>query len=147
MPDHARKQIRDAVETAMTGLTTTGSNVSVTRAWPHEAANVPAWHIRTDSEAADPEMESQNAVYRELTLRLTGIARASDDTLDDTLDTMAAEAEAVLGANNLGGLVLSLRLMNTEFEYSREGDKPIGTIDMEWLAEYRTAANDPTAIV
>lgn len=147
MPDHARTQIRDAVATAMTGLATTGSNVETTRAWPHEAASLPAWHIRTDSEAANPEMESQDAVYRELALRTVGIARGSDDTLEDTLDTMAAEAEAALGGSTLGGLALSVRLINTEFDSSREGDKPIGTIDMEWLVEYRTAASDPTAIV
>ena len=36
MADHARKQIRDAVETACTGLTTTGANVSASRVYAHE---------------------------------------------------------------------------------------------------------------
>ena len=47
---HVRKQIRDAVVTALTGLSTTGSRVYKSRIYPLETGKLPGLAIYTKSE-------------------------------------------------------------------------------------------------
>ena len=48
---HVRKQIRDAVITALTGLSTTGSNVFRSRIYPLESNKIPGLCVFSKSEA------------------------------------------------------------------------------------------------
>ncbi len=50
---HVRKQIRDAIVTAVTGLTTTGSNVFRSRIYPLESGKLPGLCVYTKSETVE----------------------------------------------------------------------------------------------
>ena len=50
MADHVRKQIRDAIVTLVTGLTTTGSNVFAGRTYALQDSELPALRVYTGDE-------------------------------------------------------------------------------------------------
>lgn len=139
---HARQQIREAVATAVTGLTTTGTRVFQSRMRPAADSQVPCLLVTTDKE--DIESGIQNIQERGLIVTIQGIAKGTTN-LDDTLDTIAKEVEtAVHGAGSLSGKVpggLTLRSINVEFDDTLE--KPVGVIVMEYLAGYFTTAGAP----
>ena len=56
MVDHIRKQIRDAVKTALTGLTTTGANVFSGRVSPLKESEVPGLLIFLNGDDATEDM-------------------------------------------------------------------------------------------
>ena len=49
---HVRKQIREAVKTKVTGLTTTGNNVFETRIYNLKPSNLPAIIVSTPDETS-----------------------------------------------------------------------------------------------
>mgnify|MGYP000246369384 CR=1 FL=1 len=55
MADHLHKQIRDKVETLLTGLSTSGARVYANRLQPLLDANLPGLRISADSETAAPQ--------------------------------------------------------------------------------------------
>ena len=56
---HIRKQIRDAIATAVTGLTTTGSRVHKSRVNDLAASELPLLAIYTTSEQTNEEQSCQ----------------------------------------------------------------------------------------
>ena len=62
---------------------------------------------------------------------------------DDGLDQIAAEVEAALGGNKLGGLVKAVELQGSEIGLEGEGDKLRGYIRMTWAYLYHTAEDAP----
>ena len=147
MPDHARKQIRDAVVTAVTGLTTTGANVYPTRMHRVTASMLPCLLVYTLEEESEPDNISRpRGLDRESDIAIEAVAE-DNDTLDDTLDTMSKEVEAVLGNNLLGGLVKDLFLAATEVVLNdAAANKKLGAVRMTWRCKYRTPENDATVL-
>ena len=145
MADHIRKQIRDAAATALTGLTTTGSNVFPSRNHRTRPGDLPGLLIYTkDEDSAPDNFVRPRDLSRELELIVVG--RAKDNaTLDDTLDLICAEVEAAIGNSTLSSLVKDLILETTVIEFDGDGDAEHGDAVMTWRAQYRTAENDPTA--
>jgi hypothetical protein len=143
---HARQQIREAVAIALTGLTTTGTRVFQSRMRPQGDAALPCLLITTDTEQIDTG--PQTLQQRAITITVRGMAKAAT-TLDDTLDTIAAEVEtAAHAAGTLAGRVaggLQLRRIETDFDETL--DKPVGVIVLEYMAVYFTNAGAPGAIV
>jgi hypothetical protein len=67
--------------------------------------------------------------------------------IDDTLDQIAAEVEAAMGADlTLGGKARDSELQLTESAYDGGGETPIGQYRMDFAVEYRTQQNDPQTI-
>ena len=96
MANHKRQQIREAVGTRITSLTTTGSNVFQSRVYPLETGNLPALIVYTKNEANELlEMGSQRTLQRNLSLVIEGYAKGTANT-DDTVDTIAKEVELSL---------------------------------------------------
>jgi len=145
MADHMRQQIRDAVVTAVTGLTTTGSNVFNAREWPQEAGDLPALRVYTPDEESEPDnMTRPRSMERSLELVIEGIARATSGVVG-TLDTIAAEVEAALGNNLLSGKVKDMHLARTESPaHDVTGNRPVGLIRLTYAVSYRTPEADPT---
>jgi hypothetical protein len=139
---HARQQIREAVATALTGLTTTSTRVYQSRMRPASDSMVPCLLITCDSEQIEQTVQSRQ--YRLMTLIVQGIAKGTT-TLDDTLDTIAAEVETALqAAGSLGGKVPGgLVLQRHQVEFDDSLDKPVGVIVMEFSAGYFTTAGSP----
>lgn len=146
MPTHVRRQLREAAATAVTGLTTTGSRVFQSRMRPQADAGLPCLLVATNDEAVSPG--SVGAMQeRELTLTVTGVAKASAD-VDDTLDAMALEVETALAAaHTLGGLAAGMELRGLKVEFDDETDKPVGQISLDYRLTYFVSSGSPGFIV
>jgi hypothetical protein len=144
MANHKRQQIREAVGTRITSLTTTGSNVFQSRVYPLETGNLPALIVYTKNEANELlEMGSQRTLQRNLSLVIEGYAKGTSNT-DDTVDTIAKEVEVAMASDTtFGGLALDSFLETTEIEYNGEGEKPVGIITLTFSIKYTTTENAP----
>jgi len=145
--DHLRKQIRDQVVTALTGLTTTGARCTGSSVWPTEKGVLPALRIYTRRESAEisvPDSVGEKSYQRDLDLVVEGRADGTD--FDDQLDQIALEVEGALEADvTLGGLAWDIELTSTEVDMAR-GDKPIGSIELTYRVRYHATAADPSTL-
>lgn len=141
---HARRQIREAVATALTGLAATGTRVFQSRMRP--ATVLPCLLIQLGPERVEQGTQALQA--RELTVIVRGMAKAAAD-IDDALDAIAeqvetaAQAAGTFGSKMPGGLVLTS--IDTEFDDALE--QPVGVVVMEYRAGYFTTAGAPGTFV
>jgi hypothetical protein len=144
-PVHVRRQIREAVGTLLTGLTTTGSRVLQSRMRPRDETALPALLITTNDETVEPG--SVGALQqRTLTLQVLGIAK-STGTLDDTLDAMALEVEtAMAGAPSLGGLAAGMELRGISVAFDDDLNQPVGVITLDSRITYFVLAGSPGSV-
>lgn len=140
---HVRKSIRDNVKTALTGLTTTGSNVYQTRVYPLAEDKLPGIAIYTRTE--DVEYQTITAPrLKERTLRIAveAYVKALTD-YDDTLDKIALEVEAALYTDlTRGGFAKDTRVVSFDSQFSGDGDQPIAYATMEVEIDYFTGEDD-----
>ena len=152
---HARQTIRDAIVTAVTGLTTTGSNVFTNRlpSAAFEPSQLPCWIVSTiEGDGEDVEEQSMGLgsdKQRTLQVVLRGLAAgATGQASSNTLDTMAEEAETAL-ANPVTGISnVSLKLRATEFELDEDhsADRPVSIL-LLYDAVYFAAEGAPGTIL
>jgi len=140
---HVRKQIRDAIVTAVTGLTTTGSNVFRSRLYPLESSKLPGLCIFTRSEAVEFDtLTMSRSINRVLDVIIEGYVSATAN-YDNTLDQIAVEVEEALAADvTLGGLSKDLQVTAFEADFSADGDQPVAVGRFTVTVQYRTAEND-----
>ena len=151
---HVRKQLRDAVALAVTGLTSTGSRVYESRSLPLSAAatELPALcvYARQDvPDYADAAMGARGTVLRVLELHVQGYYKAADGPgVEEGLDAIAEQVEtAVFVDPTFGGKCIWTRLGPQVLDVDAEGDQTLGVIDMVFELLYRTAEGAPgTAI-
>jgi hypothetical protein len=145
MANHLRRQIREAVATAVTGLTTTGSRVYQSRVYPLRPDNLPALRVMTQSESvAGATMPAPRLLERRLRVEVEAVAQAAAD-LDDTLDGICKEVEIALAMplGALGGLVKTITLQSIDITLLNEADQPVGVAAMAYEAVYMAAENAP----
>lgn len=142
---HVRQQIREAAATAVTGLTTSGARVFQSRTRPIADGSLPCLLVNTDDETVEVLTVDGLVLDRRLTLSISAYAKATS-SLDDTLDTMIAEVETVLGNTTLSGKVKSLALQSVRIEME-QGEKPAGRAVMQFEANYMTVANAPSTAI
>ena len=149
MVDHARKAVRDAAVTDLTGLATTGGNVFTSRVSALEADEMPGWYVMLRDETAS-EDAAIGRFARNGDLVIEGWA-AGGDGLEDKLDTMAAEAEAAIYAEDgaLMTVLIDFGPPRTQVDMpgAEDGATRIGKIRILFPVTYRTAITDPTTIV
>lgn len=139
---HVRKQIRDALATALTGLTTTGSNVFKGRFYPLQEAKLPALLVYTSSESAEVQvMGSPANSDRILAVVVEGYAR-SKTTVEDSLDQIALEVEEALAGETLGGLIRDIEYNGFELDANADPDQTVAVIRMTFSIEYTVVEND-----
>ena len=135
---HKTETILNRVVTVLTGLTTTGSNVTRGRAWP--VAQLPAVSIYM---GADNTADAQNIniINRELTVFIIAHIRESG-SLESTLNNIKAEVYAAIMADpTLTGLALDMYLVQDGApEIEAEQDQPTARMTMEWRVIYRHSA-------
>jgi hypothetical protein len=152
MANHVRRQVREAFATQVTGLATTGARVYVNNVDPLSAGELPALLIRVDNETIERQSIGAPNVYvrRVLTLIVTACARASS-AVWDSLDAICAEVEvAALGtvaAMTLGGLAVDTTLVATEIRINGEGDRLVGTADMQFQILVNAREGIPDAVI
>ena len=144
MANHLRRQIREAVATAVTGLATTSTRVFQSRVYPLEANDLPCLMIRTISESSEPAtIHGPRELYRVLSVEIDAIAKAVAD-LDDTLDQICKEVEIAMAADlTLGGKCKSVTLTNTTIELSGSSEVPTGRAAMTFDVDYYVLENAP----
>ncbi|MCU0806309.1 MAG: hypothetical protein MUF79_14660 [Burkholderiales bacterium] len=148
MADHVRRQLREAVATAVTGLTTTGSSVFQSRIWPVQSSELPALLVYTTTETVTTEtIENPEGQRREIEVRVDGIAKAAAN-LDDTLDQIAKEVETALAAAiTVAGKSVRVYYTGCEIEFDAETEAEAGAVQMRFTAELFTAADAPDALI
>ena len=144
---HLRQSIRERIATDVTGLSTTGSNVFQSRIYPIEDASLPCLLVYSTSEDSEPtEMASPRPVTRILNVVVQGVVSATQP--DDTLDTISKEVEVALAGDvSINSLANNSFLSSTEIEFNADGAKPIGTVMLNYVVEYRNVDNNPESAI
>lgn len=143
MANHVRQQLREAIATAVTGLTTTGANVFPSQVYPVQQNQCPALKIYTVSESAqDISIHAPALQERSITVAIE-ICAVEATGADNIIDTAAKEVEVALyGGVTLGSKDVELRYTGIEIDWDT-GDQPIGVGRMSFSATIYTAANAP----
>jgi hypothetical protein len=143
----ARQQIRDALGTQLTGLTTTGARVYMSRVYPLSESNLPALRIFVERDSYSEAYSSNESEWRELSIVVEAIARAVAD-VDDTLDTICGEVgDAVASNETLTGRVKWMQNERIDFEITDDGDRPFGMAVMRYTAHYVVDPENPDTIL
>ncbi len=151
---HARKQIRDHVAAALTGLVTTADRVYVGRERSLPAEHEPVLLVYTREETSKRAVHGRPPILeRAVALHIEGRV-ATSPAPDDLLDQIASEVETRMGleidygaGRIMGGLALNLQFVATQIIAEGDGKKHIGGIRLDYLVTYRTADGQPDAIV
>jgi len=147
MANHVRKQVRDAVATAVTGLATTGSRVHGYRVYALEgSADLPALSVYIDREdGEDITIHAGGTRERVLSVHVRGLAAAAS-AVEDTLDTIAKEVETALASGVVvGSRTVPLRYAGCDIEWEA-GDRPFGAIDLRFTATIHNTASAPDSL-
>ena len=144
---HLRQSIRERVAADVTGLTTCGTNVFQTRLYPVESASLPCLLVYTTSEESEvTEMASPRPMTRTLNVVVQGIVSATQP--DDTLDLISKEVEVALAGDvSINSLASNSYLSSTEIEINADGSKPVGTVMLNYVVEYRNLDNNPESAI
>ena len=142
---HIRQNIRDNIITTVTGLTTTGSRVYRSRVYPLAHAKLPGLCVYTSNEDSAPStLSAPKDLDRDVEVIVEAYVRGTSN-YDNTLDTICSEVEAAMAGDlDRGNNAKDTFLNRTEFEFSDEGDQPVGMARMTFTVEYRTAENNAT---
>jgi hypothetical protein len=147
MANHVRQQLRDAVATALTGLTTTGSRVFKSAVYPVQQNQCPALRIYVTSESVElltihaPSMQDRN-----VTVNVEACV-ADAATADDLIDTISKEVEmAIDGGITIGSQPIEIDYTGIEIDWD-SGDMPIGVGRMTFNAVVRTLSNAPDVAI
>jgi hypothetical protein len=148
MADHVRKQVRDAIVTALTGLTTTQSRVFRSRVYPLQVADLPGLCVQMPVEETSPSTIHVPALQeRNIDLAVSGYAEESA-VLDDELDTIAKEVETALSASLVvSGVNVEPVYVGMDTEFDGEAEKPHGVIRIRYRVRLFTAANAPDTLL
>ena len=146
MADHVRKQLREAIATLVTSLTTTGTRVYQNRVYPLQTSELPCLVITTDGDQVDNiTMNNPAQQQRETRVRIEAYARATA-TLDDTLDLICKEVEiAIAGAST--SLVKGLMYNGCQIDIEAIGDQPVGKASMIFSKDLYTVSNAPDVLI
>lgn len=141
---HVRKQLRDAVVTRVTGLTTTGANVYRSRFYPIAAAKLPGLLVYTLSEEISTStITKPRTKMRNLDVVIEGYALANTN-LDNTLDQISLEVEEAMALDTtFSGLAKDCTLESVEVEMQAgEGETVSGYVRLTFLMKYATSETD-----
>ena len=138
---HVRQQLRDAVASVLTGLTTTGTRVFTNRVYPADVSDCPCLIVRSDGD--DVEAQTIHQPYlqvRQTRIQIEAYAEGVDG-FDDEIDTICQEVETAI-ANASSSLVKGMYLRGTRIDFD-QGEQPIGRATMVFTKDLYTQSNAP----
>ena len=138
---HVRQQLRDAVASVLTGLTTTGTRVFTNRVYPADVSDCPCLIVRSDGD--DVEAQTIHQPYlqvRQTRIQIEAYAEGVDG-FDDEIDTICQEVETAI-ANASSILVKGMYLRGTRIDFD-QGEQPIGRATMVFTKDLYTQSNAP----
>lgn len=155
MADHVAKQVLDAVVTACTGLTTTGSNVFRSRVHTMTESTLPALLIYSredvfEEEEVGMQTDGNKGYHFLLTLSIDAIEKdASETTAEDNLFEIRKEVQTALEADlTLSGKCKDLWLSEATVEdRTGAGDSPVLGMVMLWQFRYRIKQGTPDTVL
>lgn len=140
---HLRKQIRDSIITAVTGLATTSTRVYASRVYPLAADKLPGLCVYTNAETIEMATLNKPRVQtRTLEVTIEAYALAISG-LDDTLDQICLEVEEALDVDvTRGGKAKDTQVTSIETDFSGDGEKPAGIARITVSVMYQCREND-----
>lgn len=145
---HARTQIRAALVTALTGLSTTGANVFAHRYHEFADSELPGLRVYPENEdVLDPFAMHRSA--RRVDIVVECCAKQLT-TIENSLDQIALEVETAIAADQtLGNLVRGgCKYAGIgDFRVEHEGEKPVGIWPMRYVVDYDVNPAAPQTIV
>jgi len=155
MPDHVAKQVLDAVVTACTGLTTTGSNVFRSRVHTMTESQLPALLIYAQEDVMEDDMvamqtDGNKGLHYVISISIDAIEKdASETTAENNLFEIRKEVQTAMEADlTLGGKAEDLWLTEANIEdRTGSGDSPILSCNMLWQVRYRIKQGSPQTVI
>jgi hypothetical protein len=149
---HVRQQLIDAVQTRVTGLTTTGARVYVQRpledTLTEAEISTGALRVFDDGDAVDTDGEYDAIYMRRTTLVVIDAMALQNSGLAAKLRTIAAEVETALGtALTVTGKSVQLFYRGVEMSDSFEGDLSVGQGRMRFECVLYTTASAPETLI
>lgn len=153
MTVHRRAVIRSAIVSAITGLPTTGGNVTSGPAHPSTAQSLPGLSVITGPEEIEPDERIMiqpvaGKWLQDRSVEFSIECRASGDSVDGQIDQICLEVEQALNSDvTLGGLLDKLEpIGSSETDITGDVELPVGLRSLAYLARYRVDARDPQAL-
>lgn len=145
---HIRKLIRDNIETTLTGLTTTGSNVFVSRVYPITGSNLPGIIVYTDNEEVEYlTITRPRTLMRTVTFSVEAYVKGVSG-YDDSVDVVCSEIEQALYTDlTRGGNAKDTIIGSMEVQYQGEAEQPVALATMQVIVEYVTLEGAPEVAV
>jgi len=145
MADHVRKQVRNAVETAlpvsMPGLTLLKSNAKNI-----DGSQLPAVRVIARREVILQEAMAGWGVDREIELKVI-VNDFDGDDLDDVMDAHGASVEpAILSILDVSGIVEVAEYLGSEITLEGVGEQRSGAIELTFRVVVQTPEGDPTTV-
>lgn len=146
MANHVRQQLREAVATAVTSLTTTGTRVYQSRYYPLQTSELPCLVISTDGDQVENlTVHSPSEQQRTTRVRIDGYAR-SVSSVDDTLDLISKEVEIAISSSSTA-IVKGLMYIGSQIDTEVIGDQPVGKVSMLFTKDLYTLSNAPDVLI
>ncbi|MBL4709752.1 MAG: hypothetical protein JKY48_15065 [Flavobacteriales bacterium] len=143
---HRAEQIMQAVETALMGLTTTGTNVKRARVYKLTDEDLPALSINM---GADDIADENNMAFIDRSLAIEVVAHVkANDAIDTTLNKIRREVHQALYADyTLGQSFVIDTVLNGDDspEFNGELEKPVASQRLNYIVMYRHSVADPGA--
>ena len=139
----AAAQVIDAIAARLMPVALSGGRVFTSRGWPISEAELPAWRVIADDEAAAAQYIGQTVNEHTLTVQCIGIVRAVAD-LDDAMHALAAQGMTALFADPAP---YQLQLESIGRNTSTEGEAAVGTITVSLTARYAVDQAAPETLL
>ena len=143
---HLAETILDTVETLLTGLATTGTNVKRARVWPVDT--LPAISIfKSDDIRSDQDSLDDGFLVREMIVNITIHVRTADN-LETVLNQVAAEIFAAMSADKTLGIsaVFDTQLIGENEPLIEDTqDLPVASMVSGWLITYQHTSGSAEA--
>jgi len=146
MANHLRRQIRERIATDVTGLSTTGSNVFQSRAYPVEESKLPCLLVFDSEESVEiRSMGAIRGISSELTINIEGYCQGGDGaTVMNTLAAIQKEVQIAVQADiDINSLARDSYLTSADASVNAEATKPTGSVRMTYLVIYQYMENAP----
>lgn len=145
---HVRQQIRDNIETTLTGLATTGGNIYRSRVYPIAEDKLPGILIYTESEEVDTAtITPPRTQVRSLVVKVEVYVKGVSN-FDDDVDTIGAELEAALTVDvTRGGIAKDTTILSFDADYAGDGEQPVAVGRYSVRVDYVTLENNANVAV
>lgn len=137
---HVRQQVIAAVVTALTGLTTTTTNVSNRRTYPQ--GTTPALNVYWSTDETDYEQGKTICTpMRRLEVHVEGFTKGENES---QANTIAEEVETAMYTDQtFGGLALGTEIGTSEILVEGDGESQVLVVDMVFNIFYRVQEGVP----